>query len=271
MLESRTLEERLLAIGKQHGFHYDAEAAEARRVSLALGERDDYCSCVKDEGLYGESGWHWRINPAQPGRKLADVAVERCSRYQAAVEQTRKAGASVTVAEQALLQKAGVPRAYLHCSLESWTGRVHPQVRAFASEAVGNLLLHGSPGCGKTHLATAIARECLKRDIEVVWRSVPEILAGSSKGDFHWVDQQIKALQYADLAILDDVGGERGTEFDLSAVAEIVHYRHAQQWATVATTNLTLERLAERDGRIASRLASGGVVELGGRDRRLAS
>lgn len=269
MPEPLTMAERLEAIGRKYGFVLDPDRIDAHRASLALGHREDFCSCIKETGEYGEHGMHWRVNPADPSRKQADTMVGRCDRYAAAKAEAEARTAGVASPDELLLQKAGVPPAYLHCSLETWRGVIPEAVETYSRQVIGNLLILGSPGRGKTHLATGVALAALRRSRTVAWRSVPEILAGSRKGDWGWCDKQLQALQDAYVAVLDDLGGERGTEYDLSAIAEVVHLRHAQQRPTLATTNLTLEQLQKRDGRIASRLASGSVVELGGRDRRL--
>ena len=49
-------------------------------------------------------------------------------------------------------------------------------VRRFIGEPRGWLLIQGSFGCGKTHLAAAIANGCLSKGIPVLFINVPDLL-----------------------------------------------------------------------------------------------
>ena len=48
--------------------------------------REDRCSCEKPAGTYGSHGFHWRPDPRWPDYPQADVAIERCEEFQAAVQ-----------------------------------------------------------------------------------------------------------------------------------------------------------------------------------------
>ena len=47
--------------------------------------RPNHCSCRKAPGLYGEAGFHWRPDSEWPNHRQADVAVEQCPQYRAAM------------------------------------------------------------------------------------------------------------------------------------------------------------------------------------------
>ena len=50
------------------------------------------------------------------------------------------------------------------------------ETRAFAEKPEGWMVLRGAYGCGKTHLAAAIANACLERGQPVLFITVPDLL-----------------------------------------------------------------------------------------------
>lgn len=52
---------------------------------MRVGQQD-LCSCSKPAGTYGAAGFHWRPDSEWPDHQQADIAVERCPQFQAAVQ-----------------------------------------------------------------------------------------------------------------------------------------------------------------------------------------
>jgi DNA replication protein DnaC len=176
------------------------------------------------------------------------------------------------------MAEAGVAEEYRGCTFSRWSGAVPDPLVRYAALPDGFLLLLGAVGCGKTHLATAILAHHLESGGRGAWRDCQLLLSDMKRrgDDWRWADAEVSRLAAAQLVVLDDFGAERGTDYDLSTLAEIVRRRHAEGRPTVATSNLPLrassaggDDLYGREPRIASRLASGLVLELPGRDYRM--
>ena len=123
----------------------------------------------------------------------------------------------------------------------------------------GNLLFFGRTGLGKTHLSTAIAREVILRGYDVVYDSLPNILADYEHDRFHsgYGTEDERAAKYAaaDLLIMDDLGTEMVTQFSLSCLYNIINTRLCAERPTIISTNLGEDELQERyHDRITSRL-----------------
>ncbi len=132
--------------------------------------------------------------------------------------------------------------------------------RAFAQNPSGWLLLQGGYGCGKTHLAAAIANEALRRHIKTLFTVVPDLLdhlrAAYAPDSPVRFDERIEAVRTVYLLILDDLGTENATPWAGEKLYQIINYRYNYELPTVITTN---RHLAEIEPRIRSRI----------RDRRL--
>jgi DNA replication protein DnaC len=133
--------------------------------------------------------------------------------------------------------------------------------RAYADDPQGWLVLSGSVGCGKTHLAAAIANVCLERDSLVIFSTVPELLdhlrtafAPSNEMPYHELFDRIRE---AYLLVLDDLGVEHSTAWATEKLFQIINYRYEYRMPTIITTNTDLKGL---DIRIQSRLFDIGLV-----------
>ena len=129
---------------------------------------------------------------------------------------------------------------------------------ACAAEPNGWLILAGLYGVGKTHLAYAIAGALLRRGVPVYAASVPEMLGmirnGFSDAQGFSAEQRLKALRTVDVLILDDWGTEKGSDWVSETLFTVLNSRYNDRLATVITTNLKREELAQKDARLASRM-----------------
>lgn len=134
--------------------------------------------------------------------------------------------------------------------------------RNYAKNPEGWLLLTGRVGCGKTHLAAAVANVCLGGDNLVIFSTVPELLdhlrtafAPSNELPYHELFDRIRE---AYLLVLDDLGVEQTTPWATEKLFQIINYRYEYCMPTIVTTNIELNGL---DIRIRSRLSDKGLVK----------
>lgn len=102
------------------------------------------------------------------------------------------------------------------------------------------LLFWGDVGTGKTFSAACIANALLDRRIPVVMTSFVKLLESvqSFKED---EEKLMSQLNRAKLLIIDDLGAERGTDFALEKVYNIIDSRYRARLPMILTTNLDLE------------------------------
>ncbi len=106
------------------------------------------------------------------------------------------------------------------------------------------LLFYGNVGAGKTYAAACIANYLLARRVPVVMTSFVKLL-NSMQGFENDNEKLIARLNRAKLLIIDDLGAERGSDFALEKVYNIVDSRHRAKKPVIITTNLTLQTLEE--------------------------
>jgi len=126
----------------------------------------------------------------------------------------------------------------------------------FAAQPEGWLVLLGTFGCGKTHLAAAIASALLAQNRAAPYVSVPDLLdhlrstfAPDSKVTY---DELFETIRTAPLLILDDLGTQSSTAWAQEKLYQLFNYRYNARLPTVVTTNLSLDEL---DQRLGSRLS----------------
>ena len=137
--------------------------------------------------------------------------------------------------------------------------------QAFAAAPEGWLLFNGPRGCGKTHLAVAIAGERLKQGSQVFFAFVPTLLdhlrATFAPDSPVGYDELFEQLNSVSLLVLDDLGSESSTAWAEEKLYQIVVHRHEARLPTIVTTVSTIEDLEDTKSRIASRLVDGIVVD----------
>lgn len=139
-------------------------------------------------------------------------------------------------------------------------------VKNFAKHQQGmGILLLGSSGTGKTHLAAAIANG-LRDKYSVAFVYVPTLLEKMRNSDV-----SLEPLLAADLLIMDDIGSEKPSSWTMERLLIIVDGRLNNLKPTVFTTNYNVKDLDARLGmRTASRILGNNVqLLLAGPDYRL--
>lgn len=148
------------------------------------------------------------------------------------------------------------------------------------------IYFHGTAGTGKTYLLYAICKRLRANGYDCdVW-NFPDELSKirsmySTKGEGEEaVDEYLKQgqtgmsakyWQRKPIIILDDVGAEKPTEWNLEILYRFINYRYEQMLPTFFASNLSLQELAEKTSdRIASRIAEMcEIKEISGDDKRL--
>jgi DNA replication protein DnaC len=129
------------------------------------------------------------------------------------------------------------------------------RARQFAEEPEGWLVIRGGYGCGKTHLAAAIANFRISQGQPALFVVVPDLLdhlrSTWSPANPISFDDRFEEVRAAPLLILDDLGAQSSTPWAQEKLFQIFNYRYNAQLPTVITTNHELEEI---DLRLRSRL-----------------
>jgi len=129
------------------------------------------------------------------------------------------------------------------------------RARQYAERLDGWLLLQGSYGTGKTHLAAAIANQAVANSTPTLFLTVPDLLdllrASFGANEMRF-DERFDQVRNAPLLVLDDLGTHSATDWAREKLFQIVNYRYVNALPLVLTTNLPLDRI---EGRLRSRLS----------------
>ena len=173
---------------------------------------------------------------------------------------------------------ASIPRRYLHCTLDTFKASnpslvvAQRRIREFADcwpSPGRGLLLMGSCGVGKTHLAVAALHTIIDdgKPGKLLFSNfqdlIQEIQASFSSDQTPSKYEILQPLIEADLLVLDELGSQKPTTFVHEILYYIINTRYNDEKITIFTTNYldeprtkAEESLEDRIGeRLRSRLA----------------
>lgn len=126
----------------------------------------------------------------------------------------------------------------------------------FAEHPDGWLVMLGSYGTGKTHLAAAVGNRRLELGQPAFFVVAPDLLdhlrstfSPNSETSF---DAFFESVKDAPLLILDDLGTQTTTAWANEKLFQILNHRSMHRLPTVITTNVPLDEMGDR---LASRMA----------------
>ncbi|HSV85644.1 MAG TPA: ATP-binding protein [Levilinea sp.] len=131
----------------------------------------------------------------------------------------------------------------------------------YAGKLDGWLLLSGDYGCGKTHLAAAVANAVVELGVPTLFLTIPDLLDwlrfsyDSPETSF---EQRFDEIRNIRLLVLDDLGTQNATPWAQEKLFQIINHRYVNRLPTVVTTNVDLQSI---DGRISSRLKDDKLVQ----------
>lgn len=132
----------------------------------------------------------------------------------------------------------------------------------FAQNPDGWFLLIGPNGCGKTHLAAAIANQSLEDGALVLFATVPDLLdhlrGAFAPSSTEVYDQLFARMREAEVLVLDDLGAQQSSPWANEKLFQLLNYRYNSRFPTVITANS--RGLQGIDERIRSRLTDASLV-----------
>lgn len=166
---------------------------------------------------------------------------------------------------------------------ESWQQAMLEMAQHYLADGVKDgrwLYMGGQPGCGKTHICTAVAGKLLYERplLYVVWPQISKRLK-ALVSDAEEYEREISRLQQIDVLYIDDlfkpVKDDYGktlppTPADLKLAFELINYRYINKLPTILSSEWHIAELADMDEATGSRIAerSRGFCMAIGRDRK---
>ncbi|MER2009023.1 MAG: DnaA/Hda family protein, partial [Psychrobacillus sp.] len=128
------------------------------------------------------------------------------------------------------------------------------------SSRINSCLFNGQPGCGKTHLLTAISNNLMhKKQVPVLYFPFRDGVNNISANGFEKKDDIIQQMKQVDVLFIDDlfkpIGGKQtAKDWMVEIIFEVVNHRYLNKLPILVSTELTFEQLVMIDEALASRI-----------------
>jgi len=163
-----------------------------------------------------------------------------------------------------------VPKRFRYATIDALTSEQHQdEIQQWINYGPGtNLVLVGGVGTGKTHAGWATLRMFMERGYKVAGATMFDLLESMRPGA-NGVERN--ELMEAEVALFDDLGVERQTEWAVEQFAGLIDRRTRQQQPSIVTSNATAQQIRDHYGdRTYSRLMGGAtVLVFSGADQRM--
>ena len=156
-----------------------------------------------------------------------------------------------------MLERAQIPRRYEHCTLESFETKfsgAHRSLETALVKARGfvesypletdgrGLLITGSIGVGKTHIATGILQALVARrgatGLFCDYRDLLKQVQNSYNRQVQETEMEVlRPVFDAEVLVLDELGASKPTDWVWDTVAHILNTRYNDRRTTIITTN----------------------------------
>src|SRR5208283_178027 len=190
-------------------------------------------------------GTGWKLMPRKDGAGDVAIACE-CGTQQRAVR---------------VLERARIPKRYEHCDFESyvtdladgrtWTPQHEKSLKNAKMVMQGflrdypvaekGLLLIGSSGAGKTHLAVAALKELIRRGHGGLFCDYRELLkeiqASYNPASESTEMAVLEPVRTTEVLVLDDLGASKPSDWVRDIVGIVLNARYNEKRTTIITTN----------------------------------
>ena len=215
------------------------------------------------------------------GQTMRFESCPLCADEKAAEEDQRaqqEAAEQAKAVKRGMLEKSGLPVRYQRTTFDGFdttgsqaAGKALRAVLQFCDDwdeslRVGrNLLLCGSTGTGKTHLAAAAIRRLIgERLIQPRYTTASGFLRElrSTFNDDGQSEQDVyREYGTTPLLVLDEIGVKYSTDYERAALFELIDIRYGNELPSILISNLTIGELqAVLDERTLDRLSHRGAV-----------
>ncbi len=141
--------------------------------------------------------------------------------------------------------------------------RAYQAASAFANEPKGWLVLSGTSGCGKTHLAAAIANYRIQNNYPAFYITTPDLLdhlrSTFNPNSEMPYDEFFEQVRNTPLLILDDLGAQSSTPWAKEKLDQLLNHRFNNQLPTVIVSIIPVDELEER---IRTRLIASDICQI---------
>jgi DNA replication protein DnaC len=166
-----------------------------------------------------------------------------------------------------LIEKVKIPRRYENCHFQSYRvlNPSQQQAYGYASKLAmeypavdRGLLLMGTCGVGKTHLAVSILKALTERGFSCLFYEFGSLLKqiqDSYNPSTQSSELKILANVFeAEILVLDEIGASKPTDWVRDTMAHIINTRYNDKKLTIFTTNYADERKSEKDETLEDRI-----------------
>lgn len=119
-----------------------------------------------------------------------------------------------------------------------------------------SISLLGQPGCGKTHLLTAVANNLIiKKQVSVLYFPFVEGF-NDLKDDFSLLEKKIQRMKRVGVLFIDDLfkGRDRPTQFQVEQMFGVINYRYLNHKPVMVSSEKTVDELCDIDEALGTRI-----------------